>query len=123
MPVEIAGFLSPLERVVRLGVYKSRPNGSSRQRPDPGSTSADNLVCPVAGVSCRSRGEIMDENYTSHVIELVNKSEITRVVNSYFRALDEKNFDADHYATIFTTEAKVTRPDGSSLTGPKEIST
>jgi len=65
----------------------------------------------------------MDENYESKVIELLNKSEITTVVNSYFRALDEKKFDAQHFATMFATEAKVTRPDGSSLIGPQEIST
>jgi len=64
----------------------------------------------------------MDEDYKSRVIELINKAEITSAVNSYFRALDEKDFDAQRFATIFTTEAKVTRPDGSSLTGPKEIS-
>jgi len=64
----------------------------------------------------------MDEDYKSRVIELVNRAEITSAVNSYFRALDEKDFDAQRFATIFTTEAKVTRPDGSSLTGPKEIS-
>jgi len=64
----------------------------------------------------------MDEDYRSRVIELINKAEITSAVNSYFRALDEKDFDAQRFATIFTTEAKVTRPDGSSLTGPKEIS-
>jgi uncharacterized protein (TIGR02246 family) len=64
----------------------------------------------------------MDEDYKSKVIELINKAEITSAVNSYFRALDEKDFDAQRFATIFTTEAKVTRPDGSSLTGPEEIS-
>ena len=64
----------------------------------------------------------MDEDYKSRVIELINKAEITSAVNSYFRALDQKDFDAQRFATIFTTEAKVTRPDGSSLTGPKEIS-
>jgi|SRR4026208_230966 uncharacterized protein (TIGR02246 family) len=64
----------------------------------------------------------MDEDYKSKVIELINKAEITSAVNSYFRALDQKDFDAQRFATIFTTEAKVTRPDGSSLTGPKEIS-
>jgi len=64
----------------------------------------------------------MDEDYKSRVIELINKAEITSAVNSYFRALDEKDFDAQRFATIFTTEAKVTRPDGSSLTGPEEIS-
>jgi len=64
----------------------------------------------------------MDEDYKSRVIELINKAEITSAVNSYFRALDQKDFDAQRFATIFTTEAKVTRPDGSSLTGPEEIS-
>ena len=56
------------------------------------------------------------------ITELVNKSEITGIVNSYFRALDEKNFDAQHLAAIFTPQAKVTRPNGASLIGPEEIS-
>lgn len=64
----------------------------------------------------------MDENYPSKIIELVNKSDITSVVNSYFRALDEKNFDAHHFAAILTPQAKVTRPNGASLIGPEEIS-
>ena len=56
------------------------------------------------------------------ITELINKSEITSVVNSYFRALDEKNFDARHFAALFTPQAKVTRPNGASLIGPEEIS-
>ena len=56
------------------------------------------------------------------ITELINKSEITSIVNSYFRALDEKNFDARHFASIFTPQAKVTRPNGASLIGPGEIS-
>ncbi len=55
------------------------------------------------------------------VTELLNKSEITSRVNSYFRALDEKTFDAQHFASIFTPQAKVTRPNGASLVGPEEI--
>jgi ketosteroid isomerase-like protein len=54
--------------------------------------------------------------------ELINKSDITTAVNRYFRALDEKDFDAQHFATFFMKEAKVTRPNGASLTGPEEIS-
>ena len=61
----------------------------------------------------------MDQN---KVTELINKSEITSIVNSYFRALDEKNFDAEHFASIFTPQANVTRPNGLSLIGPAEIS-
>jgi len=56
------------------------------------------------------------------IAELIDKSEITSVVNSYFRALDEKNLDARHFASILTPEAKVTRPNGASLIGPEEIS-
>jgi uncharacterized protein (TIGR02246 family) len=65
----------------------------------------------------------MDEQYKSSVIDLINKSEITGVVNSYFRALDEKAFNAQRFASIFTTDATVTRPNGSSLVGPEAIST
>jgi hypothetical protein len=61
----------------------------------------------------------MDEK----IIELIDKSEITSVVNSYFRALDEKNFDAVHFAAIFTSNAKIIRPNGVPMTGPIEAST
>jgi len=61
----------------------------------------------------------MDQN---KIIEWINKSEITSVVNSYFRALDEKHFDPHHFAAIFAAEAKVTRPNGSSMIGPEEVS-
>lgn len=53
--------------------------------------------------------------------ELINRSAITNTVNSYFRALDEKNFDSQHFASIFMPQAKVTRPNGGSLIGPEEI--
>ena len=56
------------------------------------------------------------------ITELINKSEVTGVVHRYFRALDEKNFDAQYFASIFTAEATVTRPNGASLIGPKDIS-
>ena len=63
----------------------------------------------------------MDENALK-ITELINKSEIAGVVNSYFRALDEKNFEAQHFASIFTAEATMTRPTGASLIGPEAIS-
>jgi SnoaL-like protein len=56
------------------------------------------------------------------IAELINKSEITSVVNNYFRALDEKKLDARHFGSILTPQAKVTRPNGASLIGPEEIS-
>jgi len=58
----------------------------------------------------------------SKIDELIDKTEITDVVNSYFRTLDEKHFDAQHVAALFTAEATVTRPNGSSMAGPEEIS-
>ena len=63
----------------------------------------------------------MDEN-SLKIVELINKSDVTSVVQRYFCALDEKNFDAQYFASIFTAEAKVTRPNGASLIGPKDIS-
>lgn len=65
--------------------------------------------------------DCMDENFLK-MTELINKAEVTGVVHSYFRALDEKKFDAQYFAAIFTAEANVTRPNGASLIGPKEIS-
>jgi SnoaL-like protein len=63
----------------------------------------------------------MDEN-SLKISELISRADVTTVVNSYFRALDEKNFDLQYFASIFTAEAKVTRPRGASLIGPNEIS-
>ena len=63
----------------------------------------------------------MDEN-SRKITELINKSEVTGVVHSYFRALDEKHFDAQYLASIFTAQGRVTRPNGASLTGATEIS-
>jgi len=59
--------------------------------------------------------------HQASITDLADKSEITSVVNSYFRALDEKHFDAHHFASIFTPQAQVTRPNGASLIGPEEI--
>ena len=63
----------------------------------------------------------MDE-ISLKITEFINKSEVTSVVQSYFRALDEKTCDAEHFASIFTADAKMTRPNGASLIGPNEIS-
>ena len=56
------------------------------------------------------------------ITELINKSEVTSIVNRYFRALDEKNFDAQLFASMLTPQARVTRPNGAALIGPDEIS-
>src|SRR5262249_48628417 len=46
---------------------------------------------------------------------------ITEVVNRYFAALDDKQFDEATLKRVFTDGAKITRPNGSTVTGPKEI--
>ena len=51
----------------------------------------------------------------------VDKLEIIDVVNSYFRALDEKHFDVQHLRRIFTDDARVVRPNGLTVIGPQEI--
>jgi hypothetical protein len=61
----------------------------------------------------------MDQDKTA---ALINTADITSTVNSYFRALDEKHFEAQHFASIFTPQARVTRPNGASLIGPEDIS-
>jgi uncharacterized protein (TIGR02246 family) len=58
----------------------------------------------------------------SKIADLMSKAEITSVLNSYFRALDQHNFDPQYFAAIFTKDAEVVRPNGLSLTGPEEIS-
>ena len=52
---------------------------------------------------------------------LVDKLEIVDVVNRYFRALDDKQFDIQHLRRIFTDDATVVRPGGSTVVGPPDI--
>ena len=78
-----------------------------------------NFKSEVEEILASRKGLTMDQD---RITELINKSEITSIVNSYFRALDEKNLDAQHFASIFTPQAKVTRPNGASIIGPDEIS-
>jgi hypothetical protein len=63
------------------------------------------------------------DDHALKIAELIARSEVTGVVQSYFRALDEKHFDAQYFSSIFTAEARVTRPNGASLIGPEAIST
>jgi ketosteroid isomerase-like protein len=65
---------------------------------------------------------LMSDTYGSKITELINKSEVADVLNGYFRAIDQKDFDPQHFAAILTADARMTRPNGMSLTGPEEIS-
>ena len=46
---------------------------------------------------------------------------ITEVINRYFAALDQKQFDITTMSQIFADDAKVQRPNRTTMTGPKEI--
>ncbi|MCK9921951.1 nuclear transport factor 2 family protein [Frankia sp. AgPm24] len=58
---------------------------------------------------------------TASLNHWIDTAEITQVVNRYFRALDERVFDASHLGRIFTAGAGVIRPNGTQLTGPAAI--
>ncbi len=51
----------------------------------------------------------------------IDQLEITELLNQYFRALDEKNFDETTMCSIFTDDAKVERPNGVAVVGPRGI--
>src|SRR5215212_10172184 len=46
---------------------------------------------------------------------------ITDVINRYFAALDQKQFDDAIMSQIFAEDAKIVRPHGAVTQGPKEI--
>ena len=46
---------------------------------------------------------------------------ITEVINRYFAALDQKQFDVTTLSQIFADDAKIVRPNEAVTTGPKEI--
>jgi hypothetical protein len=52
---------------------------------------------------------------------LIHTLAITEVINRYFAALDQKQFDLPTMGQIFADNAKVIRPHGQAMTGPKEI--
>jgi len=53
--------------------------------------------------------------------KLIHTVAITEVINRYFAALDQKQFEVATMRQIFADNAKVVRPNGAAITGPKEI--
>jgi hypothetical protein len=53
--------------------------------------------------------------------QLMHTVAITEVINRYFAALDQKQFDVTTMSQIFADDAKIVRPNGAVTTGPKEI--
>ncbi len=52
---------------------------------------------------------------------LMHTVAITEVINRYFAALDQKQFDVTTMSRIFADDAKIQRPNGTTTIGPKEI--
>jgi hypothetical protein len=57
----------------------------------------------------------------AEVSQWLDNARITRIVESYFRALDEKHFDESHFRQILAPDARVTRPNGATVVGPANI--
>jgi len=55
------------------------------------------------------------------VLRLASEVEIQKTINRYFQALDDKRLDAGSLAEIFAPDARVTRPNGSTMVGPRTI--
>ena len=53
--------------------------------------------------------------------KLVHTVAITEVINRYFAALDQKQFDVTTMSQIFAEDAIIVRPHGAVTKGPKEI--
>lgn len=53
--------------------------------------------------------------------KLMHTVAITEVINRYFAALDQKQFDVTTMSQIFADDAKIVRPNGAVTKGPKEI--
>jgi uncharacterized protein (TIGR02246 family) len=51
----------------------------------------------------------------------LDSERIKQAVNRYYRALDEKDFGESRLQELFTPDARLTRPHGTFLVGPKNI--
>lgn len=51
----------------------------------------------------------------------LKKAEITELINRYFAALDQKDFDATTMRLIFADDACIIRPNGAETIGPQTI--
>lgn len=55
------------------------------------------------------------------MIDLKANAEAPRVLNRYFRLLDEKLFEVDLFGEVFAADGVILRPNGTSMVGPDEI--
>lgn len=77
-------------------------------------------VLPAGNGADSSRPEpnALDHAEVDHWLD---EKRIVRVVNSYFRALDEKHFDESYFGQLLSTDAKMIRPNGAVTVGPANI--
>ncbi|MBB1152014.1 MULTISPECIES: nuclear transport factor 2 family protein [Amycolatopsis] len=52
---------------------------------------------------------------------LLATSRIIRTFNSYYRAVDEQQFDAARFRRVFAPDGKIVRPNGAEISGPADI--
>jgi hypothetical protein len=90
-------------------------------------------VAKTAAAKCRastinpnltSGGEITVENETAGRAEVnrwLDEALIIRVVNTFYRALDEKHFDESYLRQVLAADARVIRPNGAATVGPANI--
>jgi hypothetical protein len=62
-----------------------------------------------------------EDKHMNDQTKLMHTVAITEVINRYFAALDQKQFEMATLSQIFVDGAKVIRPHGIVTTGPKEI--
>lgn len=55
----------------------------------------------------------------ARVEAFLNKAEITELINRYFGALDQRDFDVTTMRLIFTEDARIVRPNGAAMIGPQ----
>lgn len=61
------------------------------------------------------------ETGRAEVNRWLDDARIIRVVNTYFRALDEKQFGESCFGQILASDARVIRPNGAATVGPANI--
>jgi len=58
---------------------------------------------------------------TPAVSGLADRAEISGLLSRYYSAIDDKRLDPATMEAVFTADARLTRPNGASLTGPEAI--
>ncbi|GAB3388727.1 nuclear transport factor 2 family protein [Amycolatopsis echigonensis] len=63
----------------------------------------------------------MQETDQHDLDALLATARIVRTFNSYYRAVDEQQFDAPRFRRVFAPDGKIVRPNGAETCGPADI--